>query len=191
MFLRNPNPNPFSPKMEAACYFNVHLQHYTVSQSVRQESEYSCRDTPQNVVVFPHTLHMRTKSVLKTCHSCLSAVCSEHQLTDLMTWRPYQECDLGYSSGHAPQNMARFRISSGRSPCYKGSPHRGLLRSAKNFQSFTMICRKPLNFFVRHNFSKPRRDFVDKLYIQHVVGLHTVWWPNISALYTTFPRRFS
>jgi hypothetical protein len=63
-----------------------------------------------------------------------------------MTWwpeDPYQECDLGYSSGHAPQNMARARISSGRSPCYQGSPHRGLLRSVKNFQSFTVICRKP------------------------------------------------
>jgi hypothetical protein len=63
-----------------------------------------------------------------------------------MTWwpeDPYQECDLGYSSGNAPQNMARARISSGRSPCYKGSPHRGLLRSVKNFQSFTVICRKP------------------------------------------------
>jgi hypothetical protein len=63
-----------------------------------------------------------------------------------MTWwpeDPYQECDLGYSSGQAPQNMARARISSGLSPCYQGSPHRGLLRSAKNFQSFTVICRKP------------------------------------------------
>jgi hypothetical protein len=59
-----------------------------------------------------------------------------------MTWwpeDPYQECDLGYSSGHAPQNMAR----AGRSPCYQGSPHRRLLRSVKNFQSFSVICRKP------------------------------------------------
>jgi hypothetical protein len=32
---------------------------------------------------------------------------------------------------------------SGRSPCYQGSPHRCLLRSVKNFQSFTVICRKP------------------------------------------------
>jgi hypothetical protein len=56
---------------------------------------------------------------------------------------PHLECDLGYSSGHAPQNMARARISSGRSLCYQGSPHRGLLRSVKNFQSFTVICRKP------------------------------------------------
>jgi hypothetical protein len=55
----------------------------------------------------------------------------------------YQECDPGYSSEHAPQNTARARISSGRSPCYQGSPHRGLLRSVKNFQSFNMICRKP------------------------------------------------
>jgi hypothetical protein len=39
--------------------------------------------------------------------------------------------------------MARARISSGRSPYYQGSPHRGLLRSVKNFQSFTMICCKP------------------------------------------------
>jgi hypothetical protein len=70
-------------------------------------------------------------------------MCSEHQL---MTWWPedqYQECDLGYSSGHAPQNMARALISSGRPPCYQGSPNRGLLRSVKNFQSFTVICRKP------------------------------------------------
>ena len=63
-----------------------------------------------------------------------------------MTWWPedsYQECDLGYSSGHAPQNMVRARISSGRSPCYQGSLHRGLLKSVKNFQGFTVICRKP------------------------------------------------
>jgi hypothetical protein len=62
-----------------------------------------------------------------------------------MTWwpeDPYQECDLGYSSGHASQNMARAGISSGSSPCYQGSPHRGLLRSVKNFQSFTVIFRK-------------------------------------------------
>jgi hypothetical protein len=39
--------------------------------------------------------------------------------------------------------MARARISYGRSPGYQGSLHRGLLRSVKNFQSFTVICRKP------------------------------------------------
>jgi hypothetical protein len=39
-----------------------------------------------------------------SCGVMSRAVYSEHQLTDLMTWRPYQECDLGYSSGHAPQN---------------------------------------------------------------------------------------
>jgi hypothetical protein len=43
----------------------------------------------------------------------------------------------------AQTNWARARISSGRSPCYQGSPYRGLLRSVKNFQSFPMICRKP------------------------------------------------
>jgi hypothetical protein len=48
-----------------------------------------------------------------------------------------------FYSGHAPQNMTTARILSGRSPCYQGSPYRGLLRSVKNFQSFTMICRKP------------------------------------------------
>jgi hypothetical protein len=44
----------------------------------------------------------------------------------LVAWPedPHQECGLGYSRGHAPQNMARTRISSGRSPCYQGSPHR-------------------------------------------------------------------
>jgi hypothetical protein len=71
------------------------------------------------------------------------AMRSEHQLTDLMTSRPYLECDLGYSSGHAPQNMARARILSGRSPCYQGSPQWGVLKSVKNFQRFTMICHKP------------------------------------------------
>jgi hypothetical protein len=39
--------------------------------------------------------------------------------------------------------LIRDMISSGRSPCYQGSPHRGLLRSVKNFQSFAMTCRKP------------------------------------------------
>jgi hypothetical protein len=56
-----------------------------------------------------------------------------------MTWWPedsYQECDLGYSSGHAPQNMARARISSGRSPYYQGSSYRGLLRSVKKLPEF-------------------------------------------------------
>jgi hypothetical protein len=38
----------------------------------------------------------------------------------------------------------------------------------KNCQSFTVICRKPhvaSSICLRHNFSKPRRDFVDTLYI--------------------------
>jgi hypothetical protein len=39
--------------------------------------------------------------------------------------------------------MARARISSGCYPCYQRSPHQGLLRSVKNFQSFAVICRKP------------------------------------------------
>jgi hypothetical protein len=56
---------------------------------------------------------------------------------------PYPECNLGYSSGHTPQNKARARISSARYPCYQESPHRGLLRSVKNFQSFTVILLKP------------------------------------------------
>jgi hypothetical protein len=44
----------------------------------------------------------------------------------------------------------------------------------KNFQSFTMTYRK-LHFAsficLRHNFSKPRRDFVDTLYYFHAYTL--------------------
>jgi hypothetical protein len=67
----------------------------------------------------------------------------DHQLAN-----PYPECDLDYVSGRAPQNMARVRISSGRYPCYQWSPHRGLIRSVENFQSFAVICSKPLAQFV-------------------------------------------
>jgi hypothetical protein len=97
----------------------------------------------------------------------LRAMCFEHQLTDLMTWGTVSECDLGYSIGHAPQNMARARISSGRYPYYQGSPHRGLLRSVKSFQSFSVICHKlhvASSICLRaKNFSKPRIDFEDTL----------------------------
>jgi hypothetical protein len=57
----------------------------------------------------------------------------------LMTWSTVSR----YSSGYAPQNMTRARISSGRYPWYQGIPHRGLLRSVENFQSFAIIWRKP------------------------------------------------
>jgi hypothetical protein len=36
----------------------------------------------------------------------------------------------------------RARILSGHYPCYPGSPHWGLLRSIKDFQSFPVICCK-------------------------------------------------
>jgi hypothetical protein len=79
-----------------------------------------------------------------------------------------QKSLLGYSSGHAPKNMARARILSERSPSYQGSQHRGLLKSVKYFQGFTIIYSKPhmaRSICLRgHNFSKPRRDFVDTLY---------------------------
>jgi hypothetical protein len=69
---------------------------------------------------------------------------------------------------YAPQNMARAQISSGRYPCYQRSPHRGLLRSVKNFQSFAVICHKPhmaSSICLRATiFQKPRVDFVDILY---------------------------
>jgi hypothetical protein len=83
-----------------------------------------------------------TKSVTKTQHNYRNALASTfNDITplDLFLWGyikssvfrtpedPYQECDLGYSSGQAPQNMARTRISSGRSPRYRGSPHRDQL----------------------------------------------------------------
>jgi hypothetical protein len=87
--------------------------------------------------------HMRFAADYSETMEVFFATCGLRQITVKLWEDPYQECDLGYSSRHAPQNMARARISSGRSPCYQGSPHRGLLRSVKTFQSFTVFCRKP------------------------------------------------
>jgi hypothetical protein len=113
-------------------------------------------------------------------------------------WHP----NNGYSSKHAPQNMTTARISSGRYPCYQGSPHRGLLRSIKDFQSFPVICCKLLvasSIFLRAKiFKNPEQTFWHTVHSyviarcwrrSWVTALHSMNWSLLLATTVLSPSR--
>jgi hypothetical protein len=79
----------------------------------------------------------------KSCSQTRQHFMSRVKFTGIMCAYGVPKTHMLLGSRYAPQNMARARIWSGCYPCYQRSPHRGLLRSVKNFHSFAVICHKP------------------------------------------------
>jgi hypothetical protein len=79
----------------------------------------------------------------KSCSQTRKHFMSRIKFTGIMCAYGAPKTHMLLGSRHAPQNMPRDRILFGCYPCYQRSPHRGLLRSVKNAQSFAVICCKP------------------------------------------------
>jgi hypothetical protein len=84
----------------------------------------------------PHTVQF-------SCGVMSRAMCSEHQLTDLMTWRTVlgmqsRLFQRTFSTEHGKSSNIVWMFS-----VLLNSPCGGLLKSIKDFQSYTMNYRKP------------------------------------------------